>query len=65
MNRVAWIDRPEVIARHCSCPRDSEGEIEVAYIHRTDQHGKQWVTQVPIYNPQCALHGEHAQPAPF
>jgi hypothetical protein len=65
MTRTPWIERAEVVARWCSCVRDDEGELEHAFIHRTDEHGRQWVTRVPLHNPKCALHGNDAQPSPF
>lgn len=66
MTRTPHANRPEVIATWCTCEKDGEGEIVRECIETRDELGRltsrTWYRQT---DPDCKLHGDQAQPAPF
>ena len=64
MTRAAWADRPDIRTRWCTCPRDTEGEIERGYIEAT-QDGETTRTWYRLTDPRCPLHGDNLKAAPF
>lgn len=50
---------------HCSCPVDSEGVRERAFIERFDADGCPIRDWYHLTNPKCPLHGDDAHSAPF
>ena len=66
MSRVPWADRAEVIARHCTCERDDEGEIAKGCIETRDDAGRLTSrTWYRLTDPECKLHGRDAEPSPY
>jgi hypothetical protein len=53
--------KPSVMDVYCTCARDDEGALEVYFA--PDESGE----EVAHYfiNPECILHGEKAEKAPF
>jgi hypothetical protein len=43
--------------RHCTCPRDAEGEIEVWFMERVNDRGETVRHYHRYYNPNCVRHG--------
>ena len=50
---------------HCTCPVDSEGERERAFIERLDADGRHIRDWYALTNPLCPLHGANSEPTPY
>lgn len=55
--RVPHKDRPEVVARYCSC----------VWVHTPNSKNPNGPARarVAVRNPTCKLHGDHVAEAPF
>jgi hypothetical protein len=66
MTRIPYAEQPAVRAEFCTCEKDGEGEIVRECIETRDELGRltsrTWHRQT---DPDCKLHGNNAQPAPF
>lgn len=61
-----WAEKLEAAGAHmhCTCPVDTEGERERAFIERTE-NGHTYRDWYYLTNPDCPLHGPGAQEAPY